>query len=192
MNDQQLKKILSEALRNRGAIIAFLNSQKAEEIAKGNVFLDEEFLNGALYDALCALASPHLRGYRINLREGKIVIAADVQLKQFGEVSLLYELAVVDFVFRPGVHKLTFSYREQVEPMGNPLQITMFRAMGFHKHFLKTALGFAKVDYVKAAADFVSIDLGRSPFSSKLPKRLFLSYKGCQAGALHLSFALED
>lgn len=187
MKDKQFKRILGEAFRNKETVIAFLNSQKAEDVERGNFFLSEEFINGTLRQTLISLAAPHLRNYRINFQGGTITIFAEVNTKQLGMLSLIYELKVIDFSFGPGGHNLTVAYREEVEPKGSALQVTMFKTMGMHKHFLKTALGFLKADYLKTAAGVLSINLDKAPFASRIPQWLTLAYKDSKDGMLHLS-----
>ncbi len=188
MTDAGLKKLLGALLRNKDTAMLLLNGFKPEDIERGIVAIPETMLNRDFKMLIMDKASPYLNDYGVMFQQNSIYADLDIDAKQLGRLKAKLMLTFSSFDFEDGLHKIVFTYREDVKSEGNFVQSMAVKAAGLKGNYLQTAAEMTKMKFLEVSKDMVTIHLDLLDFAKKIPPSLSIEYVGSEDGILKLKF----
>lgn len=145
MDDQKIKKIAADALRNKSTLYRYLAYFLPEDIERGILKISEGFLNNEAKPFLLKQASPYLTDFHfmcsgsdsgstvLKEKPGIIFLDLEFSLKQLGKIRANYVISVSEMSFSPcrgesgGDRRIALFYRESLKT-SNPLQSMALKA----------------------------------------------------------------
>lgn len=190
MTDAGLKKLLGALLRNKDIAMLLLDSFKPEDIERGIVAIPETMLNRDFKMLIMDKASPYLNDYGLMFQQNSIYADLDIDAKQLGRLKAKLMLTFSSFDFQEGLHKIVFTYREDIKSEGNFVQNMAVKAAGLKGSYLQTAAEMAKMNFLEVSKDMVTINLDLLDFAKKIPPSLSIGYVGSEDGILKFKFQI--
>jgi hypothetical protein len=188
MTDAGLKKILGFLLRNKDMVSSLLGNFKPEDVERGILALPENLVNRDFKMMIMDQAGPYLNDYALSFNQGSVFLDVDADAKQLGRIKAKYMLTVSRFDFQEEIHKISFTYREDVKSEGNFVQSMALKAAGLKGSILQTAADFAKLDFLDVTKEEITIDMDQLEAAKKIPPALKLEYLSSEDGILKLRF----
>ena len=192
MKDSEFKKIIGAVLRQKSIISSLLDRFHPSDIEQGFLLVSQEILNHDLKMIIMEKTNSLVNDYQVIFDQNCIYLDIDAEAKQLGRVSAKLMLTVKSFTFRKGTHHIVFRYQEDVKSEGNFMQALALKAAGLKGNYLETAAELAKLDFVKADKDEITIVLDQIDVIKKIPSSFTLNYISCENGILKLKFGLDE
>jgi hypothetical protein len=191
MTDAGIKKLLGVLLRNKEIAYSLLNSFKAEDMERGILAIPESMINRDFKMLIMDKASPFLNDYLMTFQQNSIYMELDGNAKQLGRIKAMLMLTFESFEFRNGIHRMTFTYHEDIKSEGNFVQSMALKAAGLKGSYLQTAAEMAKFDWLAVAKDTLTIDIDSLEIAKKIPPSLELDYLSSEDGILKFKFMIH-
>lgn len=191
MTDAGIKKLLGALLRNKEIAYALLSSFKAEDMERGILAVPESMINRDFKMLIMDKASPYLNDYLMTFQQNSIYMELDGNAKQLGRIKALLMLTFDRFEFRSGIHRMTFTYHEDVKSEGNFVQNMALKAAGLKGSYLQTAGEMAKLSWLEVTKDTLTIDIDSLDIAKKIPSSLEFDYLSCENGILKFKFTIN-
>lgn len=188
MTDSGLKNLLGLLLRNKKTLVSLLDYFKPEDIEHGIIAIPENMINRDLKMLIMENAAPYLNDYQFLFNQDSIFVDFDVNAKQLGRLKAKYMLTITQFEFNENTRQIQFSYREDVKSEGNFMQNMAIKAAGLKGTYLQTGVEMAKLSFLTAGKDTVSINLDALDAVKKVPESLTLNYLSSQDGCIKFKF----
>jgi hypothetical protein len=184
----ELNRLLAELLRHKPELIAVIQSQDPDKIARGRLELPASLLNGPLRPMILANAGGVLADYTVDFRDGVLGLAAQADVRQLGPLDLSYRIRIQEFRFDGSRHMLTATFEENVESRGNIAQKLALKAAMMGGSLLGTAVKLGNPPGLLVDGNRLMADFDRMPFKDRIPDGLTLSLAGLTQGVLALDF----
>ena len=191
MTDAGIKKILGVLLRNKEIAYSLLSCFKAEDMERGILAIPESLINRDFKMMIMDKASPYLNDYLLGFQQNSIYMELDGNAKQLGRIKAMVMLTFDSFEFRDGIHRMTFTYREDVKSEGNFVQNMAVKAAGLKGNYLQTTAEMAKLSWLEVTKDSLTIKIDSIDIAQKIPSSLELDYLSCEEGILKLKFNIS-
>ncbi len=189
MTDAGLKSLLGFLLRNKDTAISLLDNFKPEDVEKGLLAIPENLINRDIKMLIMDQAGEYLNDYTLRFSQNAIFADLDVNGKQLGRLKAKFMLTVEQFDFHDQVHKIRFSYREDVKSEGNFMQAMAVKAAaGLKGGYLQTAAEMMKLNFLAVDKESITVDLDALKFAKKIPPALNVGYVSSEDGILKLKF----
>lgn len=190
MTDAGLKKLLGALLRNKEIAVSLLNAFKAEDMERGILAIPETVVNRDFKMQIMDKASPHLNDYLVMFQQNSIYAELDINAKQLGRIKAMLMLTFDSFDFRNGLHRMIFTYKEDVKSEGNFVQTMAVKAAGLKGSYLQTAAEMVKLSWLEVSKDALVINVDALDFSKKIPPTLEIGYLSSEEGILKFCFQI--
>ena len=184
----ELNKLLAELLRHKKELIAVIESQDPEKIARGRLEIPAHLFNGALRPMILANAGGVLADYTVDFRDGVLGLAVQADVRQLGPLDLSYRIRIQEFRFEQSRHMLTATFEENAESRGNLAQKLALKAAMMGGSLLGAAVKLGGPQGLLVDGNRLMADLDRMPFGDRIPEGLTLSLAGLSQGVLALDF----
>lgn len=191
MTDAGIKKILGVLLRNKEIAYSLLSAFKAEDMERGILAIPESLINRDFKMMIMDKTSPFLNDYLLGFQQNSIYMELDGNAKQLGRIKAMVMMTFDRFEFRDGIHRMTFTYREDIKSEGNFVQNMAVKAAGLKGNYLQTAAEMAKLSWLEVTKDSLTINIDSLDVAKKIPPSLELDYLSCEDGILKLKFNIN-
>lgn len=194
MNDQAIKSLLGFLLENKACIIQYLDYFEPSDLRKGILSIPESLVNDKCKELILPKLAPNIKDYKISFSSDFIFLDLNLNIKQLGPFKAMYLLSVEDCLFEPRTHRISFSYREDIRPQGNPMQSMMLKTFLLNQGtLLQKAVALSKSNAIRVTRTHVSVDLDQIPiFSASFFDKLSIKYLQSQDGKFTFNFTFLE
>lgn len=194
MNDQSIKSLIGFFVENKERINQYLDYFQPSDLRKGILSIPESLVNNPCKEVILPKLAPNVKDYKISFSGNFIFLDLNLNIKQLGPLKAMYLLNVEDWCFEPSTHRISFTYREDIRPQGNPMQSMMLKTFLLNQGtLLQKAVGLSKSNALRATREHVSIDLDQIPiFSAPFFDKISMKYIQSQDGKFTCHFTFLE
>ncbi|WP_324825187.1 hypothetical protein [Sinanaerobacter sp. ZZT-01] len=194
MNDQTIKSLLGFLIEKKESLSQYLDYFEPADLRNGILSIPEELINNPCKKPILAKLAPNVHDYKVTFSGDYIFLDLNLNIKQLGPIKAMYLLSVEKCVFEPQMHRLSFTYREDIRPQGGPMQSMMLKTFLLNQgSLLQKAVSLSKLKAIQVNRTHIFVDLDRVPlFTSAFFEKLSIQYVQSQDGKLTCRFTFLE